>query len=85
MPGLSATVGEMIASLEKVAGIECVKLIQREPDPNIQRIVDGWPQRLDASRAQALGFRAETSFEEIIKTHIEDECGNDRPSSPAAE
>jgi nucleoside-diphosphate-sugar epimerase len=75
MPGLSATVGEMIASLEKIAGVECVKLIKREPDPNIQRIVDGWPQRLDASRAEALGFRAETSFEEIIKTHVEDECG----------
>jgi D-erythronate 2-dehydrogenase len=73
MPGLSATVGEMIASLEEIAGIECVKLIKREPDPTIQRIVDGWPQRLDASRAQALGFRAETSFAEIIKTHVEDE------------
>jgi nucleoside-diphosphate-sugar epimerase len=79
MPGLSATVGEMIASLEQVAGAECVKLIQREPDPNIQRFVDGWPRRLDASRAQALGFRAETSFEEIIKTHVEDECGGDLP------
>ena len=79
MPGLSATVGEMIASLEKVAGAECVKLIQREPDPRIQRIVDGWAQRLDASRAQALGFRAETSFREIIKTHVEDECGGELP------
>jgi len=77
MPGLSATVGEMIASLEKVAGVECVNLIQREPDPNIQRIVDGWPQRLDASRAQALGFWAETSFEEIIRNHLEDECNGD--------
>jgi nucleoside-diphosphate-sugar epimerase len=75
MPGLSATVGEMIASLEKVAGVDCVKLIQRVPDLNIQRIVDGWTQRLDASRAQALGFQAETSFEEIIRNHIEDECG----------
>src|SRR3984885_2445464 len=45
MPGLSATVGEMIASLEKIAGTECVKLIRREPDPEIQRIVDGWAQR----------------------------------------
>jgi D-erythronate 2-dehydrogenase len=74
MPGLSATVGEMIESLEKIAGIDCVKLIQREPDPNIQKIVDGWPQRVDAARAQALGFRAETSFEEIIRAHVEDEC-----------
>jgi nucleoside-diphosphate-sugar epimerase len=38
-------------------------------------MVDSWPQRLDASRAEALGFQAETRFEEIIKTHIEDECG----------
>jgi D-erythronate 2-dehydrogenase len=79
MPGLSATVGEMIASLEKVAGTECVRLIEHEPDPAIQRIVDGWAQRLDASRAQALGFRAETSFQEIIETHVEDECGGKLP------
>jgi nucleoside-diphosphate-sugar epimerase len=78
MPGLSATVGEMIASLEKVAGAECVKLIQREPDPTIQKIVDGWAQRLDASRAEALGFRAETSFEQIIHHHIEDESAGTR-------
>lgn len=80
MPGLSATVGEMIASLEQVAGTECVNLIERQPDPTIQRIVDGWPQRLDASQAQALGFKAETSFEEIIKIHVEDECGGEIPN-----
>jgi nucleoside-diphosphate-sugar epimerase len=84
MPGLSATVGEMIASLEKVAGTECVKLIQREPDAGIQRIVDGWAQRLDASRAQGLGFQAETSFQEIIETHVEDECGGKLPFARVA-
>jgi D-erythronate 2-dehydrogenase len=73
MPGLSVTVGEMISSLEKVAGPNCVKLIDRQPDPTIQRIVEGWAQRVDASRAEKLGFRAETSFEEIIRHHIEDE------------
>jgi nucleoside-diphosphate-sugar epimerase len=81
MPGISATVGEMISSLQNLAGAECAKLIRREPDPAIQKIVDGWPQRIDASRALALGFRAETSFEEIIHQHIEDEsartAGND--------
>jgi nucleoside-diphosphate-sugar epimerase len=73
MPGLSATVGEIIASLRNVAGADCAKLIRREPDPAIQKIVDGWPRRLEASRAEALGFRAETSFEEIVHHHIEDE------------
>lgn len=74
LPGVSATVHEMIAALERLAGSDCTKLIRREPDPAIQRIVEGWPQRLDASRAQALGFQAESGFEQIIQVHIEDEC-----------
>jgi nucleoside-diphosphate-sugar epimerase len=73
MPGISATVGEMISSLKNIAGAECAKLIRRQVDPAIQKMVDGWPQRIDASRALALGFRAGTSFEEIIHHHIEDE------------
>jgi D-erythronate 2-dehydrogenase len=74
LPGVSATVHEMIAALERLAGPDCTKLIRREPDPELQRIVEGWPQRLDASRAQGLGFQAETDFEQIIHAHIEDEC-----------
>jgi nucleoside-diphosphate-sugar epimerase len=73
MPGLSITVGEMIESLERCAGADRVKLIRREPDPTIMRIVDGWAQAIDASRAKDLGFEAETNFDEIIRAHIEDE------------
>jgi nucleoside-diphosphate-sugar epimerase len=73
MPGLSATVGEMIESLERCAGSDRVKLIRREPDPTIMRIVEGWARNLDASRARSLGFHAETNFDEIIRAHIEDE------------
>lgn len=75
MPGLSATVGEQIEALRKVAGDKAVKLIRREPDETIVRIVAGWPSRFDARRAEALGFRAETSFDEILRVHIEDELG----------
>jgi D-erythronate 2-dehydrogenase len=73
MPGVSATVGEMVASLAAVAGSGFTQLIRREPDPTIQNIVDGWPQRVDASRAQELGFSADDSFEEIVRHYIEDE------------
>ena len=31
--------------------------------------------RIEAKRASALGFTAETSFDEIIRTHIADELG----------
>ena len=75
MPGYSATVGEQIAALAKIAGPKAVKLIRREPDATIASIVAGWPRDFEANRATALGFRAETSFEEIIRVHIDDELG----------
>ena len=75
MPGLSATVGEQIAALRAVAGEAAVRLIRRDPDPTIARIVAGWPGRFEARKARELGFRAETSFEEIIRVHIDDELG----------
>ena len=73
MPGISATVGEQIEALRKVGGDQAVRLIRREPDPAIMRIVEGWPQNFNARRALALGFRADASFEEIIRIHVADE------------
>ncbi|WP_139974412.1 D-erythronate dehydrogenase [Ochrobactrum sp. CGA5] len=75
MPGLSATVGEQIEALRRVAGEKAVRLIRREPDELIMRMVAGWAPGFDAKRAQTLGFTAETSFDEIIRVHIEDEMG----------
>lgn len=75
MPGLSATVAEQIDALRRVAGEKAVKLIRREPDAMITRICEGWATGFDASRARALGFTAESSFDEIIQVHIEDELG----------
>jgi nucleoside-diphosphate-sugar epimerase len=75
MPGLSATVGEQIEALRRAAGEEAVRLIRHEPDPAIMQMIDGWAPALDASRAERLGFTAETSFDEIIRAHLEDELG----------
>ena len=75
MPGLSATVGEQIEALRRAAGDKAVALIRREPDATIRGIVAGWPTRFDAARATSLGFRAESSFDEIIAVHVEDELG----------
>jgi nucleoside-diphosphate-sugar epimerase len=75
MPGLSATVGEEIAALRAVAGEKATRLIRRAPDPAIMRIVQNWPRDIDPRRALELGFRAETSFDEILRCHIKDELG----------
>jgi nucleoside-diphosphate-sugar epimerase len=75
MPGLSATVGEQIEALRRVAGDKAVSLIRREPDEMIMRICAGWAPGFEAKRARELGFTAESSFDEIIRVHIEDELG----------
>jgi nucleoside-diphosphate-sugar epimerase len=75
MPGLSATVGEQIEALRRVAGEPAVRLIRREPDESIMRMVGSWARALDATRALRLGFVAEHSFDEIIRVHLEDELG----------
>jgi nucleoside-diphosphate-sugar epimerase len=84
MPGVSATVAEQIAALRRIAGERVAALIRRSPDETIQRIVAGWPQSFDARRALSLGFRADSSFDEIIRIHIEDELQRSPPPRQAA-
>ena len=50
-----------------------VKRIREVPDETIWAIVKNWPTRFDAARARGLGFKAETSFDDIVRAHIEDE------------
>lgn len=76
MPGLSATVGEQIAALKRVAGEKVASRIRREADPFIAGIVAGWPRNFDPRRARELGFTtAEKTFDDIIRIHIDDELG----------
>ena len=37
--------------------------------------VEGWARGFEARRALELGFVAETSFDEIVRAHVEDELG----------
>ncbi|MBL8599173.1 MAG: SDR family oxidoreductase [Devosia sp.] len=74
-PGLSATVGEEIDALRRIAGDRAVRLIREEPNETITRIVAGWPRNFDAKRALSLGFVAERDFDEILRAHVDDELG----------
>lgn len=75
MPGVSATVGEMIEALERVAGKSRSALIREEPDEEIIGMVAYWPRAFDAKRATALGFKADASVDAIIRNHIDHELG----------
>jgi nucleoside-diphosphate-sugar epimerase len=73
MPGVAVTVGEQIEALARVAGNNVTALIKEQPDEAVWAIVKNWPTRFEAKRARELGFTAETSFDDIVKAHIEDE------------
>jgi D-erythronate 2-dehydrogenase len=75
MPGVCCTVAEQIASLRRIAGERVAARIRRTEDPLVARIVAGWPQRIEARRARELGFKAENSFDEIVRIHIEEDRG----------
>ncbi len=76
MPGLSATTGEQIAALARIAGPKVAARVRREPDPAIISIVAGWPRDFSAERALKVGFTTfEKTFDDIIRIHIEDELG----------
>jgi nucleoside-diphosphate-sugar epimerase len=75
MPGVCCTVAEQIAALRRIAGERVAARIRRAHDPLVARIVAGWPQRIEAARARELGFKAESSFDEIVRIHIEEDRG----------
>ncbi len=73
MPSVSVTVAEQIESLARVGGADITRLIRDEPDPGIAKMVGGWPQGFAATRARALGFTCEGSFDEIVDAYVADE------------
>jgi D-erythronate 2-dehydrogenase len=75
MPGVCCTVAEQIAALRRVGGDRVAARIRHEHDPLVARIVAGWPQRIEARRARELGFTCESSFDEIVRIHIDEDRG----------
>jgi nucleoside-diphosphate-sugar epimerase len=70
LPSLATTVGEMAAALERVAGKAATALLDRTPDPTIQRIVKTWPGHIETVRARALGLTSDENFEAVIREYV---------------
>jgi nucleoside-diphosphate-sugar epimerase len=70
LPSLAITVADMAAALERVAGKAATALLDRTPDPAIQRIVKTWPGHFETARAKALGLVADESFEAVIRDYV---------------
>ncbi len=78
MPGVAATVADQIAALDRVAGKEATALIRPVSDPAVEEIVSGWPKAFVPARAEALGFAAEETVDELIEVYLEDDAPDGR-------
>jgi len=77
LPGLTVTLEEVIGALRAVGGDAVADRISWEPDPIVMKIVAGWPVKISARRAEAMGFEADSNLEEIIRLFIEDDLGGE--------
>ena len=73
LPGLSITVGEMVAAMGRVAGDAPVKLIQWEEDAAIMKLVRTWPGDFITTRAESMGFICDTNYDDVVRAYMDDE------------
>ncbi len=73
LPGITASVAEMIEAMGRVAGPAVAQRVVWKPDARIQAIVRTWPARFETPRALAMGFRADPDVETVIRNYIADE------------
>jgi nucleoside-diphosphate-sugar epimerase len=71
LPGITLSVREMIDAMGRVAGQEAVSRVVFKPDARIQAIVRTWPIRFRTERANAMGFKADSDFESIVRDHLD--------------
>jgi D-erythronate 2-dehydrogenase len=75
LPALNVTVQQMLDALEAVAGPQVRALVKFRRDERIAGIVANWPKAASSARANALGLKADNSFEDIIRQYIADQEG----------
>ena len=63
----------MVTALRTVGGNTVADRITWTPDPAVERIVGSWPGAWDTGRAEALGLKADVSFEAIVRAYVEDD------------
>jgi len=66
VPGISATIQEMMDALEAVGGKEALALLKEEPVPVTERILRSWALDVDCSTAARLGLIRDESVQSLV-------------------
>jgi nucleoside-diphosphate-sugar epimerase len=73
VPGMRIAVDDMVAALRRVAGDAVADRVQWQYDAAIDRIVSTWPSNFAPKLGPALGMRADSDFESIVRAYIDDD------------
>jgi nucleoside-diphosphate-sugar epimerase len=73
LPGITATVAQMVEAMRKVAGDAVAKRVVYKGDARIQAIVKTWPVNFRTPRALEMGFKPDADVESVIRDYIADE------------
>lgn len=73
LTGRTDTVGDMLDAMARVAGPQVLERVTWNPDPVVQRIVQGWRGHFRTDKALRLGFAADRSFEDSVRWFLEDD------------
>jgi nucleoside-diphosphate-sugar epimerase len=81
LPGITVSVDQMLAALERVGGPRLASLVSFAHDPAVDRIVSSWPSRFDVARAVSLGFERDDAFDSLVRQHVDERAASAiRPS-----
>jgi nucleoside-diphosphate-sugar epimerase len=67
-PALTVSMEDLVAQIALV--IDATPEITFEPDPELKKIVDGWPKGFISTRAPSIGIVADKTFDEIVMSYL---------------
>jgi nucleoside-diphosphate-sugar epimerase len=73
LPGITASVAQMVEALRRVAGEAVAQRVVFEADARIQAIVKTWPVNFRTPRALAMGFKPDSDVDSVIRDYLADE------------
>lgn len=74
-PGLTVSVAEIAATLQRAAGPEVAALLRVAPDPAVERVVAGWPRELVSEAALDPPLQPDPDFDSILRDYRESQGG----------
>lgn len=73
LPGLTVTPAGIVEAVSRRLPTGRPDWVDWQPDPHVQRIIDGWPRAFTSQRALALGFEPDASVDALVSAFLASE------------